>query len=266
VAGDWIKMRVNLVSHPKVLAISEFLAGHGKYQDWSTMAGFVPAIGGTAEDAEEDFQSSLRVTRYVTVCALLRFWGYANEHAKDEFIGSLRIGDIDDIVQVPGFGDALQVIGWAVYDKTRRGIALPDFNEYNSSANDRGAAERQKRYRERKKAATSQATGTSDVTSDVTRHDREEKRREDINTGAKAPKRKSQIPEDFAPNENGIAAAKNAGLLVEQEIEQFRNHHKAKGTTMLDWQAAWRTWVGMAVQFGRGGKADSDPYGLAGAI
>jgi hypothetical protein len=84
---------------------------------------------------------------------------------------------------------------------------------------------------------------------------------------ASPAKRKSAIPDDFAPNESGLAAAKEAGIQVEREVEQFRNHHKAKGSTMLDWQAAWRTWVGHAVQFGRGGKPNADdPYGLKGAL
>lgn len=178
-AHDWIKMRVNLVTHPKVLAIAEYLSGDEDYQDWSTMAGFVPALGGTQKDYDRDYQSSLRVTRYVTVCALLRFWGYANEHSKDEFIAALRINDLDDIVQVPAFGAALASIGWVEYDEEKRGLSLPNFNEYNASANDRGAADRQKRYRENKKNASLIVKQISDVTRDVTSHDREEKRRED---------------------------------------------------------------------------------------
>jgi len=181
-AGDWIKMRVNLVSHPKVLALAETLATDGDYQEWSTMAGFVPSIGGSRDDYDRDYQASLRVTRYVTVCALLRFWGYANEHAKDEFIGSLRLRDIDDVVQVPGFGAALQAIGWAEYDPDRRGLSLPNFNEYNTSGNERSAgaksaAQRQKEYRDRKKASDGDVT--RDDESDVTRNRREEKRREE---------------------------------------------------------------------------------------
>ena len=181
-AGDWIKMRVNLVSHPKVLAIAQFLADDAEYQSWSTMGGFVPGFGGNAEDDEREYQASLRVTRYVTVCALLRFWGYANEHAKGEFIGSLRLRDIDDVVQVPGFGAALQSIGWAEYDADKRGLALPNFNEYNTSGSERSAgakssAQRQKEYRDRKKAAESDVT--RDAQSDVTSNRREEKSREE---------------------------------------------------------------------------------------
>lgn len=181
-AGDWIKMRVNLVTHPKVLAISERLACHPDYQDWSTMAGFVPALGGTQEAFDRDFQASLRVTRYVTVASLLRFWGYANEHARDEFIATLRVTDIDDIVQVPGFGAALEAVGWVAYDADRRGVALPNFNEFNTAGRERSAgamsaAERQKAYRERQKA--SKRDVTRDVTSLQESDRREEKRREE---------------------------------------------------------------------------------------
>lgn len=181
-AGDWIKMRVNLVTHPKVLAISEHLACHPGYQDWSTMAGFVPGFGGTQEAFDRDFQASLRVTRYVTVASLLRFWGYANEHARDEFIATLRVTDIDDIVQVPGFGAALEAVGWVAYDVERKGVALPNFNEFNTAGRERSAgamsaAERQKAYRERQKASNRDVT--RDVTTLQESDRREEKRREE---------------------------------------------------------------------------------------
>lgn len=36
---------------------------------------------------------------------------------------------------------------------------------------------------------------------------------------------------------------------VDVEAERFRNHHLAKGSTMADWHAAWRTWCGNACTF-----------------
>ena len=192
-AGDWIKMRVGLVTHPKVLALSEALGANGDYQDWSGMAGFVPALGGTQKDFEDEYSQALRVTRYVTVTALLRFWGYANEHAKDEFISSLRISDIDEIAGIPGFGSALESIGWAIYDEEKRGVTLPNFSEYNATASDRGAADRQKRYREKKKQEAESLCVTSDVTRDVTPLHREEKRREEKKDSTKFDFKKSLI-------------------------------------------------------------------------
>lgn len=74
---------------------------------------------------------------------------------------------------------------------------------------------------------------------------------------AEANKRKSKLPDDFMPNEAGEGAA--AGLALEVELEQFKNHHKAKGSLMLDWQAAWRTWCGNARRFGARGAAHTKP-------
>ena len=172
-AHDWIKMRVNLVTHPKVISLAEFLGYNGDYQDWSGLQGFIPAIGGSKKDFDDGVMQALRVTRYVTVTALLKFWGYANEHAKDEFIPSRRISDIDEITQVPGFGESLESVGWAEYDEELKGVKLPNFSEHNATASDRGSAERQKRYREKKKAQQEK----SDVTRDITALHREEKRR-----------------------------------------------------------------------------------------
>jgi hypothetical protein len=79
---------------------------------------------------------------------------------------------------------------------------------------------------------------------------RREKRREEKKDSAR--KRASSIPEGFAPNENGVRLAGEAGLDLPRELAGFRDHHTAKGSRFLDWQAAWRTWVGHAVNFGRG--------------
>lgn len=226
-AGDWIKMRVNLVTHPKVLAISEHLASDGEYQDWSTMAGFVPSCGGTKDEYERDYLASLRVTRYVTVCALLRFWGYANEHAKDEFIASLRVSDIDDVVQVPSFGDALEHVGWVFYDSVRRGINLPNFNEFNVSGVERSAgaktaAQRQKEYRERLKSDV-----TRDVTNDVTRNRREEKSREE--------KKKEEIQET-APRKRSepTSVIAKPDDVDQQTWADWLSHRKAKRATVTE--------------------------------
>lgn len=51
----------------------------------------------------------------------------------------------------------------------------------------------------------------------------------------------------------GIDYATQRKLSLAVELESFRNWHQAKGTTMKDWQAAWRTWCDKAVEFGRTG-------------
>lgn len=69
---------------------------------------------------------------------------------------------------------------------------------------------------------------------------------EPVTIKEKAAKRRQQIPDDFVPNEAGRNAATQKGISLSDELEKFRNYHLAKGSVMLDWQAAWRTWVGNA--------------------
>ena len=68
---------------------------------------------------------------------------------------------------------------------------------------------------------------------------------------AKAARKSCSIPADFYPNANGIEYAESRRVSLISEIESFRNWHTAKGSTMKDWQAAWRTWCDKAVTSGR---------------
>jgi uncharacterized protein YdaU (DUF1376 family) len=63
-------------------------------------------------------------------------------------------------------------------------------------------------------------------------------------TNVVAPKRRRQLPDDFYPDHTGLNAAGQKGVDVSVELQKFRDYHAARGSVMLDWQAAWRTWVG----------------------
>lgn len=179
-AGDWIKMRVGLTTNPKVLRIAECLLEDGAYLEWSGLhygLASYPAPDERQQRAER--HAALRVTRYVTVTALLRFWGYANEHAKGEFIAGILPEDVDEIVGLPGFAAAIEAIGWGVFDPNG-GLSLPDFHQHNTSVDARSSgAERQKRYREKHKESDAPRDAESDVTRNVTVTHREDKSRED---------------------------------------------------------------------------------------
>ena len=154
VAGDWIKMRVSLQTHPKVMRIAAMLEEDRKVsQKLST--GY---NGGLLQIVTRD------VTRDVTLASLLRVWGAANEHTEDGVWHGIALSDLDQIAGVPGFGSMMEDVGWAIYDEEEQTVTLPNFLEYNAPAKSgRGsAADRQRRYRERK-------AGKSDVTRDVTR-------------------------------------------------------------------------------------------------
>ena len=62
-------------------------------------------------------------------------------------------------------------------------------------------------------------------------------------------KRRKQIPLDFFPDETGLKVAASKGVSADAELQKFKDFHAAKGSVMLDWQAAWRTWCNNAKQF-----------------
>lgn len=174
-SGDWIKMRTSLLTHPKVGGIARFLSRRPD----TARALSVGHDGVMADIVSRD------VMRYVTVASLLLLWGDANEHTKDGLFSNTDLQDIDEKVGIPGFGEAMEHVGWLEYDAENEIVTLCNFSEWNTTGRSRGGqaktgAERQKEYRDRKKAA---AVTKSDVTrngkSDVTSDHREEKRREE---------------------------------------------------------------------------------------
>lgn len=65
--------------------------------------------------------------------------------------------------------------------------------------------------------------------------------------------RKRALPEDFRPSQAHIDLAAQNGINLKAEWSQFVDHHKSRGSTMKDWDAALRTWIRNAKKFG--GKA-----------
>ena len=66
-------------------------------------------------------------------------------------------------------------------------------------------------------------------------------------------KRRRQLPPDFELtddlNKFAIQQGINGGISL--VFANFCDHHRAKGSAMLDWDAAWRTWVRNEVKFSR---------------
>jgi len=60
------------------------------------------------------------------------------------------------------------------------------------------------------------------------------------------------MPKDWAPRPQEQAQARAAGIDCEKAAEHFRDHHTAKGSRFMDWNAAFRTWLRNATRFGGG--------------
>lgn len=68
--------------------------------------------------------------------------------------------------------------------------------------------------------------------------------------------RACQIPEDFGLDDelSSYATSRLPGVDLAQLLDDFRNHHTAKGEPLKNWRAAWRTWVGKALKYGYPGQ------------
>ena len=136
-AGDWVKMRSALLANPKVHAIAKAIGRDGRSGRTLT----------TGFNGPPDEVMSRHALRHVTVTALLCVWSAANEHSDDGKLSCCDLEDLDEIAGVPGFGEAMAAVGWAVRNEAKNCVLLPNFSEHNTTAKDRTAAERQRRHR-----------------------------------------------------------------------------------------------------------------------
>lgn len=166
-ANDWVKMRTDLYRDPKVCVMADRLM-----DEEGELARYVD------QNRQRQMTVTRNVMRNVTVGALVTVWGVTRHRGKrigyDLLIRGATVSVVDDIADLPGFGEAMQSVGWAV--ETQEGVVFPEFfAEYNADPSEDSReknAERQRRYRERR-------NGERNVMRNVTSNAREEKNREE---------------------------------------------------------------------------------------
>ena len=204
-SGEWIKIEITLPNKPEVIRIGR-------------------ALGLSPE----------------AVCGyLIRFWGWASSNSVDGFVTQLALRDIDMIVTLPGFADAIVAVGWLRQEPDTDRLALPNFDRHNGeSAKKRGlTAKRQERYRN----ANSNAV--------VTQQPLPEKRREEKNKsieGTRASRGTRLQVEELPESWKVFCITRRSDLNPESVFEQFKDYWVAipgsKGVK-LDWAGTWRNWV-----------------------
>ena len=72
--------------------------------------------------------------------------------------------------------------------------------------------------------------------------------------GSSARKVATSRPADWAPKDDHLDIAREYGLDPAFELRAFKDHHDAKGSKFIDWNAAFRTWLNKSKTF-RGGSS-----------
>lgn len=140
-AGDWIKMRIDLQSHPKIVRILS-----------ATDSDKFRAIGG-----------------------LHAVWSIFDTHSEDGVLLGYSAKTLDHVIGWQGFTDAMISVGWV--EEVVGGLVMPGFDEHNGKSGKR-RAEDQKRKREGRKCP--QPVRNPSENEEDGLWTREEKRREEI--------------------------------------------------------------------------------------
>lgn len=144
-AGDWIKMRTCLGTHPAVVRI----------------------------------MSALKADRLRVVGGLFAVWCLFDAHSEDGSLSGYTLEAVDDLIGWPGFAAAMTGAGWLVSDES--GIAAVDFEEHNGQSAKRRAMESDRKRRERAEKEVSHDGRKSSACDADGKRTREEKRREEKN-------------------------------------------------------------------------------------
>lgn len=148
-AGDWIKMRVDLQTHPKIVRI----------------------LSATKSD------------KFRVVGGLHAVWGVFDTHSVDGRLDGYTPETLDHIIGWQGFAQAMIDVGWLACDGAQA-LVLPDFSEHNGRSGKRRAEDQRRKKDERKSPQTVRNLSDSDADEKLTRE--EKRRNKDI--GADEPR------------------------------------------------------------------------------
>jgi hypothetical protein len=117
-AGDWIKMRSDLFTHPKVVRMA----------------------------------SALKADKLRTVGGLMSVWCLFDAHSIDGELEGYTFDEVDDHLRWPGFSAAMCAIGWL--SETGKGLSLPEFDTHNGQSAKRRAQDADRKREVRKVSAS----------------------------------------------------------------------------------------------------------------
>lgn len=201
-----------------------------------------------SSNALRSVTDALAVT--IVLGALQRFWVYADSHIRDDNTLDITPDEIDEIVGVDGFAQALPADWLEILDADH--VKLPDFLEHNGSSEKqrRDNARRQATYRHRHKSRNV----TRDVTDGNAHNDarpdqkrpeetRQEKThksaRDDATDQAAFARLKSAYPKGIFPEADWLLGERNACQRVAEGhswddlqagVERYAEQLRAKGS------------------------------------
>lgn len=117
-AGDWIKMRTDLLTSPKVVRMA----------------------------------SALKADRFRIAGGLLSVWSLFDVHSVDGTLSGYSLETLDDMSAWPGFSQAMSDVGWLIVNG--ESLELPAFDTHNGASAKRRAQDADRKREVRKMSAS----------------------------------------------------------------------------------------------------------------
>ena len=162
-AGDWIKMRTDLQTHPKVVRI----------------------LSATSTD------------KFRVIGGLHAVWAVFDTHSTDGILKGYTPELLDHVIGWDGFSRAMESVGWLLFDGLET-LSLPEFDTHNGQSAKR-RAEDQKRKKNSRKSVRNLSAEDADKQRTREEKSREEKK-EQKKTPSATPTAMPEVP-DWVPAE-----------------------------------------------------------------
>ncbi|WP_405648705.1 Pyocin large subunit-like protein [Pseudomonas sp. Ld6] len=166
-AGDWIKMRIDLQTHPKVFRMV----------------------------------SALQADRLRIIGGLHVAWSIFDTHSSDGVLVGYTVEAMDAVVGWPGFTQAMIDVEWASVNDGGS-LVMPRFDEHNGASAKRRANDSERKRNERKSHVRNLSASDADSLRTREEKRREEKKEQDQKQGAGAPAKSGKFDPLTAKPEN----------------------------------------------------------------
>lgn len=214
-AGDWIKMRIDLQTHPKVFRMV----------------------------------SALQADRLRIIGGLHVAWSIFDTHSSDGVLVGYTVDAMDAVVGWPGFTQAMIDVEWASVNDGGS-LVMPRFDEHNGASAKRRANDNERKRTARKSDGVRKMSARD---ADEMRT-REEKRREDQNPlsarEAVDPRMPSEMTLDWHPDDKllktySVHSGVALDLFTEDARRAFTAHYEPRGqvSTQAEWVQMLVKWV-----------------------
>lgn len=147
-AVDWIKMRVDLQSHPKVVRILSAMRPHDVLN---------------------------KTDKFRVIGGLHAVWSVFDAHCEDGVLNGYTPETLDHVIGWDGFSGAMISVGWLI-ENSGVSLAMPEFSEHNGQSAKRRAEDQKRKRDSRNSPEPVRKLSADDADKKQTR---EEKRRED---------------------------------------------------------------------------------------